>query len=512
MIPVNGKPVIGWILDDLLAKNIHQPIVVVRQEDRRLQAFLERFYQSRLAVRIVPVNGEGTILTSIRAGLQHKPPRGLVRVILGDTLITDSFESEGDFVYTAQVQEPGRWCLAALQPDGRIATYLDKTFAATPPYIALAGYYHLADGAAWAKAVDDAIEHQEREISHALHRYQGAHPLFARPAACWYDFGHIDKLVEARQKLLQPRSFNSVAIDPVLGTIAKVSINSDKLQDELDWYRNLPEELKVLTPRLLSNAIDDGRVRIVQEYYGYPTLAELYVYGDLHWEVWLSILRRVITIHRTFRRFPGQLSEQHVADMYARKTFERLEWLAQQDERWQTLLSQSSIRFNGRTLRGIPALRDDIATRSSRLAAGAPITIIHGDYCFSNILFDVAHQIIRLIDPRGRFGVKGIYGDPRYDMAKLCHSVRDHYDYIVADMFELREAADGYQAELFLNPQLQAILQPFLDLIRECGYDLAEIDFIEGLLFLSMLPLHHGHPRRQLLMFLTGLRLLNEAL
>ena len=64
---------------------------------------------------------------------------------------------------------------------------------------------------------------------------------------------------------------------------------------------------------------------------------------------------------------------------------------------------------------------------------------MHGDFCFSNILFDLGHQIVRVIDPRGRFGQKGIYSDPRYDMAKLRHSIGGLYDFIVADLFDVQE-------------------------------------------------------------------------
>jgi hypothetical protein len=39
-----------------------------------------------------------------------------------------------------------------------------------------------------------------------------------------------------------------------------------------------------------------------------------------------------------------------------------------------------------------------------------------------------------------------------------------------------------------------------------------EVRTLEGLLFLSMCPLHEGHPQRQTAMFATGLRILNELL
>ena len=44
------------------------------------------------------------------------------------------------------------------------------------------------------------------------------------------------------------------------------------------------------------------------------------------------------------------------------------------------------------------------------------------------------------------------------------------------------------------------------------SWDIGEIRTLEGLLFLSMCPLHQDHPQRQIAMFVTGLRILNELL
>jgi choline kinase len=42
MVPVNGKPVIGGILDDLLRKKMPATTVVIRQDNERLRLFLSR--------------------------------------------------------------------------------------------------------------------------------------------------------------------------------------------------------------------------------------------------------------------------------------------------------------------------------------------------------------------------------------------------------------------------------------------------------------------------------------
>jgi len=103
MVPINGKPVIGWILDELLFKGIRHATVVLREQNTRLRAFIERAYANRMDIHVAPLSEEGTIIQSIRAGLARTASgAGVVRVILGDTLIRDSFADDRDFVYTGE--------------------------------------------------------------------------------------------------------------------------------------------------------------------------------------------------------------------------------------------------------------------------------------------------------------------------------------------------------------------------------------------------------------------------
>ncbi|MDF4350792.1 capsular biosynthesis protein, partial [Vibrio parahaemolyticus] len=67
------------------------------------------------------------------------------------------------------------------------------------------------------------------------------------------------------------------------------------------------------------------------------------------------------------------------------------------------------------------------------------LNVMHGDLCFSNILYDFRAKKIKVIDPRGITpeGVKTIYGDLKYDLAKLSHSILGLYDYIIAGYFSV---------------------------------------------------------------------------
>ena len=65
-----------------------------------------------------------------------------------------------------------------------------------------------------------------------------------------------------------------------------------------------------------------------------------------------------------------------------------------------------------------------------------PYSIIHGDPTFSNTLADKSGNAW-LIDPRGTFGRSEVYGDPRYDWAKVLYSAAGNYDQFNLRKFRL---------------------------------------------------------------------------
>ena len=148
-----------------------------------------------------------------------------------------------------------------------------------------------------------------------------------------------------------------------------------------------------------------------------------------------------------------------------------------------------------------------------RLARTAQTAIIHGDLCFSNILYDPQTGLIKLIDPRGDFFEEGCYGDPRYDLAKLLHSFHGGYDFIMQEMYDLREIApNNYVFRLFrpdnAEQSVETLMSTFDDAVAD---DLSDLMLLEALLFLSMLPLHSDDVERQKALYLTGIRILGDV-
>lgn len=509
MIPVNGKPVIGWILEDLVQKGFQEVVLVLRFDNLKLYNYVEWAFGQRFVLHFAFVQPGGTILHSLLAGAEQVKAGVGIHVVLGDTLLRDPMPDHDDFVFAGSFQNPEDWCLVKTDEDGFATEYFDKQKPTQESLHALAGIYSFSDATLLRTIVLIKIQEGAKEISQVLQEYGKTKRIWVANATEWYDFGHIYYFNLAKQKLLQSRYFNSLTIDPLRGTITKRSAKSDKLADELNWYKSLPDHLKMLSPRLEEKETN-SIVTITQEYYGYPNLAELYVFGDLALSVWMNVLNKLIDIHLVFKKQTGILSSIDMQDMYVDKTQQRLNELSMQPE-WKNRLAQKELVINGKKYRNYEALKAEIKIEINRMCESPSGCIIHGDYCFSNILFDLNSQVVRLIDPRGSFGSQKLYGDPRYDMAKLRHSVSGRYDFIIADLFKVSEQENGYTLQIVESESYETLVVFFDSLMQKCGYNAREIMLIEGLLFVSMVPLHKENPQRQLAMYLNGIMTLNQV-
>ena len=147
------------------------------------------------------------------------------------------------------------------------------------------------------------------------------------------------------------------------------------------------------------------------------------------------------------------------------------------------------------------------------MSKNATTTVIHGDYCFSNILFDSNNYTFKLIDPRGRMDAEAtIYGDPRYDIAKLRHSIVGLYDFIVQGLFKIQENENAFEYKILTTNDYNILEKIFDKYTQIFEFNTREIKFIEGLLFLSMIPLHKDNFERQKVFYLKAIELLNNTL
>lgn len=513
MISINGKPVIGWILDDLLEKGIMDIIVVLQKKNARLYDYISWSYEGRGNVSFSFVKENGNILDSLLEGLNDAPAEDPVHIILGDTLIQDSYSFSKDTVYTGTYENPENWCLVKTDSQKRITDFYDKQEIIQENCRAIAGYYYIKHTEFLKDCVIQSITNGNRELSKSLELYNNKHPIETCEVTTWYDFGHLDHLIAAKRELLQSRFFNRLQIDEKRGVITKTSTYDEKLKDELNWYKLIPPELRILTPRLIEEIEkNDNTIQISQELYGYPNLAELYVLGDLDVSIWKRAIDKLLEVHSLFTEHKIPASATDAADVYINKTQTRLNKFFENNQTFAEITKHDFISLNHKKVRNVNMLLKELEPNIKRLTEIDQFTIIHGDYCFSNILYDIQTEIVRLIDPRGSFGSKGAYGDPRYDMAKLRHSICGLYDNILTDLFKTGQSGDEFTLEVYQTPTNSTLGTYFDQKLEEYNYRVDEIKLIEGLLFLSMLPLHEGKPQRQLAMYLTGIKTLNQLI
>ena len=115
-----------------------------------------------------------------------------------------------------------------------------------------------------------------------------------------------------------------------------------------------------------------------------------------------------------------------------------------------------------------------------------------------------------MLDPRGSFGASGIYGDPRYDVAKLYHSVYGMYDFITNDLFHVSVDGANIQLEIRSRPQHRQIQQRFEKVFFEY-FDRREDFAAHGPVVRQHAGMHYDvRLPRQLAMYARSLQLFDE--
>lgn len=519
MVPVAGRPVIHWTLSYLRSLGLRRFVIAVERRGMFIEDFVSRtFGQDCEVTFMVPSRDGGLGRTVFELSLQAADRSSLI--VLGDThfrFADPALLTSGEtFVLTGPVDESYRWCTATIDNSGQVRQLHDKEPGLPGPHEALIGVYYFSDTRQLqncSRRAVEAAEEQDRSTPMAdILRLVGAErPIHAHRAGDWLDCGNPDRQADSHRSLLQMRDFNELQIDPVLGTITKRSRHVEKFIDEINFIRLLPPDLAVLFPRMLDYSTSWEDPYVTMEYYGYPSLAEVFVFENVDPALWEQIfvhLRDIIV--KGFRRHGRPLSPRVLDDMYLGKTRQRLESMQASEELLALVNHPGPVMVNGRPMANICQLWEPLEEGIRRLTDTLQGSVVHGDMCFSNILYDLRSRICKLIDPRGSFGNSGIYGDSRYDVAKLYHSVYGLYDFITNDLFVASVEGTNLTLEFCNRPQHEQICRRF-EKVFFSEFDRREILLLTGILFASMPALHYDTPKRQIAMYGRALQLFNEA-
>jgi len=495
MIPVNGRPLISYVIEQIFQDADVNEVVIVENEIGDIYEFVTRVYPT-LNIKCVVQEEKLGPLHAISVG--HKEienPKNAITVWLGDTICLNQMAYRQDFLAVHSVEDPHRWCL--VDHSGQL---YDKPETPVATDLALIGIYNFCNRKAFNKALAKGMSHPthkgEYQIAALLTDYMKSEgPMDLVIADEWYDCGELNTYYESKARLLSKtaRSFNNIEVDTFYGTVTKSSHDYDKqvkIDAERNWFDGLTEKQSLFCPRIL----DSQPGQLVMSMVPGTALNEVLVYDNLRTDIWHEIIRKILNIHHRVFESTNSLTadrddaDRHCFEHYYIKTRNRISEIEKCVD-----LTESEISF--------------LTETSLLLSHGSRWShVMHGDSHLGNIIYDPHSGSLKFVDPRGVFGRTWTQGDLRYDMGKLMQDFYCGYAMIMAKRYSMF----GDSITIDWVPGTEN-LADFLEneLARE-GYDTTLIKRLSILLLLTAIPFHADDQERQRAMLLQGRALITS--
>tara|TARA_B100000029_G_scaffold167328_1_gene163508 strand:- start:3388 stop:5025 length:1638 start_codon:yes stop_codon:yes gene_type:complete len=512
LIPINGKPVIFKIIDKLLGEGIGNISITTGYKKEILEEIVNEQYKNQCELEFVATDYKKPPGDSVKIAVQKCKENKLL-VILGDTLIDNNLielvKKEKNFVLASEeFSDTKNWCVIT-KKDEKIDEIFDKRqLENKKKYHALVGCYFF-NNVSLLKNILEELENSDRlEISSIIKKIKEKEEFESVIAKKWLDVGHLENYFITKQFVLKTRYFNKLQFDNLGKNVIKTSTNNKKLIDEINWYKKIPKEIEELVPKISDSSVTNNPF-IKLEYIKHPTLSELWLYGEFSVNVWKSIINELFNIIQKFKKFSYEVTKQEYDTIYFKKTCVRIEKLIESNNLFKKIFDENFIIINNKKLRNWKLMKNEIEEKINSIFNKEDNCLLHGDLYFSNIIYDSENGIFKLIDPRGKWG-NSIAGDIKYDVAKIRHSIVGGFDTITNGLYSVKQLKNNeIEYKVFKSKNYEQISEE-LDVQIEKKWKLDDIKMIEGLLFISMLPLHSDNLERQLVFFCIGIERLNE--
>ncbi|WP_254761523.1 phosphotransferase [Natrinema marinum] len=516
LIPLQGRPILERIADTYEEIDLTK-VVAVSESGDLIREYVDRSAYEWEVIDVGETVSVGdTILRTLESLSVEMLANSDLYINFADTLVEPVQRVSGrDYISYTEEDRSYRWTTFDIS-GGEIDTVTEKYSSVDegtrPTFV---GQFGITNARAFQDDLKVAVETNSQGLDpfyQGLLSYLSDHQYSLREPDVWLDVGHLDTYHRAAKEFLNAREFNELEVNEK-NVIAKHSDDTSTLISEINWYNQIPNQLQPYLPRLYDWSTDVQDPYIEMEYIGYPSLSDLQLYGSHGDHIWDNVFHRLFDMLAEFRQFKVESSssviQNSLKEIYLAKTRRRLSAL-HDSGRADAMFEAESVCINGRSYPDVSTILEEIEdlVYSVGLLDQEEFSVIHGDLCFPNILYDPRNGILKLIDPRGEFGEFTIYGDPRYDVAKLRHSVAGHYEHLINGRFSAsydpESASIDY--EIYTTDRQKARKSHFDALLEERdGISLKTVKLVEGLLFLSMVPLHADSPSRQQCMLAQGI-------
>ena len=210
LLPVAGKTIIDWIVDDALFLNPSETIFITGYKAAVIDEFLKRKPEWGAVRTVVQSNPQG-LGEAISLALPYVNDDEPLLIILGDTLFEADLsildKASENILYTFKVSDPKRFGVAVTDKDGRIERLVEKPQEFVSDE-AIVGIYYIKD----VKALKDALNYLmkndirtkgEFQLTDALERMiQDGCKFRTAPVTKWLDCGLVETLLETNAHIL----------------------------------------------------------------------------------------------------------------------------------------------------------------------------------------------------------------------------------------------------------------------------------------------------------------------
>lgn len=405
IVPVNNLP----MLFHLFRKYPDKKFVIIADYHREvLRAYLEAFAEVRFLV--VEAEGTGTC-SGLKQALSLIPEKEAFMLVWSDLILPEHLELPSGYADDTKPQEdyvgvsttfPCRWKFE----DGVFAEERSVEFGA-------AGFFLFTDKSKIANVPE----------SGELIRWMRDIHLQAKPLslAGTLEYGLIEEYEKLETEKCRP--FNRIQVDGDVLTKEAVDEQGRKLAvRECAWY----EKAKAYDIPILPKIYKTGPLQM--EFIDGCNIYEAALSPDEKKNVLQKLTEALAMLHQK-EHVPA--NPYSLKEAYFGKTMQRLSLI----EDLVPFAREKRITVNGRSCRNVFFHKRKLERALERMTCDH-FSFIHGDCTFSNLMLRKNGDPV-LIDPRGYFGFTELYGDERYDWAKLYYSIVGNYDRFNLKKFRL---------------------------------------------------------------------------
>lgn len=227
LIPVAGKPILGHIVDTLIAAGITDFVFIIGYLGDKIEQYITTQYATCNSQFVIQTLGKGTghAIWLARHQIEDDEP---VLIVLGDTIFEADLKSVIDKDISAlgvkKVEDPRQFGVAELNDDGSIRKLVEKP-SIPKSNLALVGLYYIRETSVLKACLDYNIEHEIR-TQNEFHLTDALQCMMEKGVAIttftvenWFDCGKKDIILQTNRNLLRRDG-----IPPVPEEIAKNNI------------------------------------------------------------------------------------------------------------------------------------------------------------------------------------------------------------------------------------------------------------------------------------------------